>query len=135
VDVLWERLNERPLFTLPNVWIGTSIESDEYCWRADELRRTNAAVRFLSLEPLLGPLPSLDLTGIGWVIVGGESGPNYRKLDLDWVRDLRDRCTSRRIPLFFKQVGGLSAKAGGRLLDGRTWDEFPAEARAVARGA
>jgi protein gp37 len=105
VDVLWERLNERPLFTLPNVWIGTSIESDEYCWRADELRRTNAAVRFLSLEPLLGPLPSLDLTGIGWVIVGGESGPNYRKLDLDWVRDLRDRCTSRRIPLFFNRLG------------------------------
>lgn len=120
---------------LPNVWIGTSIESDEYCWRADELRRAPAEVKFLSLEPLLGPLPSLDLTGISWVIVGGESGPNFRQLDLDWVRDLRDRCISLRIPLFFKQVGGLSPKAGGRLLDGRTWDEFPTKFEASARSA
>jgi protein gp37 len=104
--------------------IGTSIESDEYCWRADELRRANAAVRFLSCEPLLGPLPSLDLTGIGWVIVGRESGPNFGRLDLDWVRDLRDRCVSLRTPLFFQQVGGLSPKAG-RLLDARVWNEFP----------
>lgn len=119
----------------PNVWVGTSIESDEYCWRADELRRTPAAIRFLSLEPLLGPLPSLDLTGIDWVIVGGESGPNFRPLDLDWVRDLRDRCGRLQIPLFFKQVGGLTPKAGGRLLDGRTWDEYPITAEMAARGA
>jgi Protein of unknown function (DUF5131) len=94
--------------------------------------------RFLSLEPLLGPLPSLDLTGIGidWVIVGGESGPGFRPLDLDWVRDLRDRCVRLRIPLFFKQVGGRTPKAGDRELDGRTWDEFPVPVRvgAVARG-
>lgn len=134
VDVLWERVNEAPLFPLPNVWIGTSIESDEYCWRADELRRTPAAIRFLSLEPLLGPLPSLDLTGIDWVIVGGESGPNFRELELDWVRDIRDRCRAQGVALFFKQVGGASPKAGGRLLDGRTWDEFPVAIEAVASG-
>jgi protein gp37 len=107
-----------PPWPLPNVWVGTSIESDEYTWRADELRRAPAMIRFLSLEPLLGPLPSLELVGIDWVIVGGESGPDFRPLDLGWVRDLRDRCVSMRIPLFFKQVGGLTPKAGGRLLDG-----------------
>lgn len=120
---------------LPNVWIGTSIESDDYCWRADELRRTPAAVRFLSCEPLLGPLPNLDLSGIDWVIVGGESGPNFRPLNLDWVRDLRDRCQGLPTALFFKQVGGLSPKAGGRLLDGRTWDEYPSAVEAVTRSA
>jgi protein gp37 len=115
-----------PPWPLPNVWVGTSIESDEYTWRADELRQAPAAIRFLSLEPLLGPLPSLDLAGIDWVIVGGESGPDFRPLDLGWVRDLQDRCVSMRIPLFFKQIGGLTPKAGGRLLDGRTWDQYPA---------
>ena len=110
---------------LPNVWLGTSIENDDYVGRADALRAAPAAVRFLSLEPLLGPLPSLHLAGIDWVIVGGESGPGHRPLDLDWVRDLRDRCVRLGIPLFFKQVGGRTPKAGGRLLDGRTWDQFP----------
>ncbi|MBF6302274.1 phage Gp37/Gp68 family protein [Nocardia amamiensis] len=110
---------------LSNVWIGTSIESDEYCWRADDLRATPAAVRFLSLEPLLGPLPSLNLDGIDWVIVGGESGPGFTPLDLDWARDIRDRCQERSIPFFFKQVGGIRPKSGGRLLDGRIWDEMP----------
>lgn len=114
----------------PNVWLGTSIESDDYCWRADELRATPAAIRFLSLEPLLGPLPSLDLAGIDWVIVGGESGPRFRALDLDWVRDIRDRCVELGVPLFFKQIGGRTPKAGGRLLDGRTWDEYPREVHA-----
>jgi protein gp37 len=120
-DNLW-----RPPWPLPNVWVGTSIESDEYCWRAEQLRRTPAAVRFLSLEPLLGPLPSLDLTNIDWVIVGGESGPNHRPLNLDWVREIRERCSQHEVALFFKQVGGLRPKSGGRLLDGRTWDELPA---------
>lgn len=114
-----------PPWPLPNVWLGTSIESDEYVWRADELRKTPAAVRFLSLEPLLGPLPSLDLAGIDWVIVGGESGPRHRPLDLGWVRDIRDRCQALGVALFFKQVGGPTPKAGGRLLDGRTWDQMP----------
>ncbi len=110
---------------LPNVWVGTSIENDDYTWRADDLRQAPAAVRFLSCEPLLGPLPSLDLDGIHWVIAGGESGPDHRKLDLDWVRDIRDRCATQDTAFFFKQVGGPTPKAGGRELDGRTWDEMP----------
>lgn len=111
---------------IPNVWLGTSIESDRYTYRADHLRATPAAVRFLSLEPLLSPLPSLDLTGIDWVIVGGESGYGHRPLDLGWVRDIRDHCFAASVPFFFKQVGGHTPKAGGRELDGRTWDEYPA---------
>jgi protein gp37 len=118
-----------PPWPVPNVWVGTSIELDEYCWRADVLRTVPAAVRFLSCEPLLGPLPSLDLTGIDWLIVGGESGPNCRPLNMNWVRDLRDRRGDTA--LFFKQVGGRTPKAGGRLLDGRTWDEYPVVDREV----
>jgi protein gp37 len=110
---------------LPNVWLGASIETGAYCWRADRLRQIPAAVRFLSCEPLLGPLPSLDLTGIDWVIVGGESGPGHRPVDPAWVRQLRDRCVAGGIPFFFKQWGGLTPKAGGRVLDGRTWDQYP----------
>lgn len=109
----------------PNVWLGTSIESDRYTFRADHLRATPAAVRFLSLEPLLGPLLSLDLTGIDWVIVGGESGRNARPLNVDWVRDIRDRCVDAAVAFFFKQHGGRTPKANGRDLDGRTWDEYP----------
>ena len=117
------------VWPLPNVWMGTSIESDEYVWRADALRATAAAVRFLSLEPLIGPLPSLDLTDIDWVIVGGESGQGHRRLDMEWVREIRDRCqASSSTRFFFKQVGGPTAKSGGRLLDGRTWDEYPVSA-------
>ena len=111
----------------PNVWMGVSVESNRYAFRADHLRATTAAVKFLSLEPLLGPLPSLDLDGIDWVIVGGESGPNARKMDASWARDLRDRCVSADIPFFFKQWGGRTPKSGGRTLDGRTWDEMPKE--------
>jgi protein gp37 len=119
---------------LANVWLGTSIESDHYVGRADALRAAPAAVRFLSLEPLLGPLPSLDLSGIDWVIVGGESGPGFRPLDLDWVREIRDRCLQRNVALFLKQIGGRTPKAGGRLLDGRTWDQFPARQAGVRHG-
>jgi protein gp37 len=126
----WNALSPWPL---PNVWIGASIESDEYCWRADEPRGIPAAVRFLSLEPLPGPVPSLELSGIDWVIVGGESGPANRPLDLTWVRDIRDRCVDLQVALFFKQVGGLTPKAGGRLLDGRTWNEYPATADVTGR--
>lgn len=109
----------------PNLWIGTSIEADQYAFRADYLRKLNAAVRFLSLEPLLGPLPSLDLTDIGWVIVGGESGPGNRPIESEWVRHLRDECVIADVPFFFKQWGGRTPKAGGRDLDGRTWDQMP----------
>ena len=115
-----------PHWPLPNVWLGTSIESDDRVRRADHLRAAPARTRFLSLEPLLGPLPSLDLTGIDWLIVGGESGPARRPVDPEWVRDLRDSAVGHGVPFFFKQWGGRTPKAGGRTLDGRTWDEFPA---------
>ena len=116
----------RSTWPVSNAWVGTSIESDRYVGRADALRELPAQTRFLSLEPLLGPLPSLDLTKIDWVIAGGESGPHHRPVDLDWVRDLRDRCSDAGIAFFFKQVGGLTPKSGGRELDGRTWDQLPA---------
>jgi protein gp37 len=108
-----------------NVWMGVSIERDELTPRADALRTVPAAVRFLSCEPLLGPLPSLKLEGIHWVIVGGESGPQARPIQKEWVIDLRDRCLNAHIPFFFKQWGGRTPKAGGRLLEGHTWDEYP----------
>jgi protein gp37 len=108
-----------------NVWLGVSVESQGYVRRIDHLRRRPARVRFLSLEPLLGPLPNLDLTGIHWVIVGGESGPGFRPCDPAWVLSIRDQCVAAGVSFFFKQWGGRTAKAGGRELDGRTWDEFP----------
>lgn len=116
----------------PHIWIGVSIELDKYCWRADQLRQVPAHVRFISAEPLLGPLPSLELDGIHWVITGGESGHGYRACDPDWVRDLRDRCVQAEVAFFHKQWGGRTPKAGGRVLDGRTWDQFPAELAATA---
>ena len=109
----------------PHVWMGVSVESEIYRWRIDDLRATGAAVRFLSLEPLLGPLPALNLDGIDWVIVGGESGPGARPVDPAWVVDLRDQCGRAQVPFFFKQWGGTNKKRSGRLLDGRTWDEMP----------
>jgi protein gp37 len=114
----------------PNVWIGVSVESDKYLFRVDHLREVPAAVRFLSLEPLLGPLPRLSLDGIGWVIVGGESGPASRPVHLDWVTSIRDKCRVADVPFFFKQWGGRTPKAGGRHLQGRTWDEMPPQLRA-----
>ena len=111
---------------LPNVWLGTSIENDRFVGRADALRQTPAAVRFISAEPLLGPLPSLDLTGIDWLIVGGESGPEHRPMDPAWVNALRYEAEQHETAFFFKQWGGRTPKSGGRLLDGRTWDEYPA---------
>ena len=110
---------------LPNVWLGTSVESADYLHRADALRTTPGKVRFLSLEPLLGPLAGLDLSGIDWVIAGGESGPRARPMDPDWARGLRDTCVANDVPFFFKQWGGANKKRPGRVLDGRTWDEFP----------
>ncbi len=112
-----------------NIWIGVTIENDRWVHRADFLRTVPAAVRFISAEPLLGPLPSLDLTGIDWLIAGGESGNGARRPDADWFRDLRDRCQEQEVAFFFKQWGGRTPKANGRLLDGRTWDDYP-EARA-----
>lgn len=122
-----ERLAEldSKLTWAPNIWMGVSVETDRYTPRIDDLRETHAHVKFLSLEPLLGPLPGLDLEGIGWVIVGGESGPKARPISEDWVTDIRDQCRRARVPFFFKQWGGPNKKKAGRLLDGRTWDELP----------
>jgi protein gp37 len=112
-----------------NAWIGVSIENDRWTLRADQLRRVPAAVRFISAEPLLGPLTTLRLDGIDWVIAGGESGPRNRPPQADWFRGLRDRCQREGVAFFFKQWGGRRPKAGGRLLDGRTWDEYPVPVR------
>jgi protein gp37 len=108
-----------------NVWMGTSIESAEYLSRAIALRTVPARVRFLSVEPLIGPIPRLPLKGIHWVIVGGESGPGARPMNPDWVRSLRDQCVGKGVAFFFKQWGGTNKKRTGRALDGRTWDEMP----------
>ncbi|MBA3531044.1 MAG: phage Gp37/Gp68 family protein [Ardenticatenales bacterium] len=116
----------------PHVWMGVSIENDEYTWRADYLRKIPAIVRFISAEPLLGPLPSLRLEGIHWLITGGESGVGHRPCEMDWVRDLRDRCIKQNISFFHKQWGGRTAKIGGRELDGRTWDQYPQELTPVS---
>jgi protein gp37 len=109
----------------PNIWMGVSVESDAYRSRIDELRTTRAAIRFLSLEPLLGPLQDLELHGIDWVIVGGESGPGARAMNPEWVLDLRDQCRVAEVPFFFKQWGGWNKKKTGRTLEGRVWDEMP----------
>jgi protein gp37 len=110
---------------LANVWMGVSVEQEDVLDRVDDLRQVPAAVRFLSCEPLLGPLHGLDLEGIGWVIVGGESGPGHRKMDLEWVTGIRNRCLETGTPFFFKQWGGRTPKRHGRALEGRTWDEMP----------
>lgn len=108
-----------------NVWMGVSVENSEYMQRIDLLRDTHAEIKFLSLEPLLGPLPNMNLSGIDWVIVGGESGPHARPIQPEWVRDIRDQCVSAKVPFFFKQWGGTNKKKTGRVLDTRTWDELP----------
>jgi protein gp37 len=110
----------------PNVWMGVSVEDDMQLDRVDHLRTVPARVRFVSAEPLLGPLGSIDLAGIDWLIAGGESGRGARPMDPAWVRTLRDECLAAGVSFFFKQWGGRTPKAGGRLLDGRTWDEAPA---------
>jgi protein gp37 len=110
-----------------NIWLGTSIESMDVAHRRDALRATPAAVRFVSAEPLLGPLDTLDLSGIDWVIGGGESGQGFRPCDPEWARGLRDSCLATGIAFFWKQWGGFTPKSGGRLLDGREWNEYPVE--------
>jgi protein gp37 len=115
-----------------NIWMGTSVEDARVLHRIEDLRRIPAQVRFLSVEPLLGPLPALALAGIHWVIVGGESGPGAREMKPEWAREIRDQCVQKRVPFFFKQWGGVNKKKAGRLLDGRTWDEMPG--RTVERG-
>ena len=108
-----------------NIWMGTSVEDDRVLHRIASLRQIPATTRFLSVEPLIGPLPRLTLAGINWVIVGGESGPGAREMKPEWVRQIRDRCVQKGIPFFFKQWGGVNKKKTGRVLDGKTWDEMP----------
>jgi len=108
-----------------NIWLGVSVENPDYTFRIDDLRETGAAIKFLSIEPLLAPIPDLDLKGIDWVIVGGESGPRARPMKESWVQDIRDQCEFAKVPFFFKQWGGTNKKKAGRELDGKTWDEMP----------
>lgn len=107
------------------VWQGVSVENGRYTWRITYLQTVPACIRFLSLEPLLGPIPRLPLEGIHWVIVGGESGPRHRPVDLAWVQEIRDQCVAADVPFFFKQGGGRTAKAGGRSLDRHIWSQMP----------
>lgn len=108
-----------------NIWLGTTVESTPYVRRIDALRQVPAAVRFISAEPLIGPLHALELTGVDWLIAGGESGPGHRQVQQEWLTDLRDQCRAAGTAFFFKQWGGVRAKSGGRLLLGRTWDDMP----------
>lgn len=108
-----------------NIWMGVSVENEAYTYRIEHLRETGAAIKFLSLEPLLGPLDNLDLRNIGWVIVGGESGPGARAMKSECVTEIRDQCINASVPFFFKQWGGVWKKKFGRTLEGRTWDEMP----------
>jgi protein gp37 len=119
----------RELHWQPNIWMGVSVESQAYTFRIDHLRETQAHIKFLSLEPLLGPLSNLNLQGIDWVIVGGESGPHARPMQEEWVLDIRDQCQAASVPFFFKQWGGTNKKKAGRELEKKTWNEMP---RAVA---
>jgi protein gp37 len=117
-----------PNLTWPdNLWMGVSVETARYQYRIDQLRETGAKVKFLSLEPLLGPIPNMNLDQIDWVIVGGESGPGARPIDATWVRDIRDQCLNAEVPFFFKQWGGFNKKKNGRVLDGKTWSQMPCE--------
>lgn len=109
----------------PHIWMGVSVENQDYVSRIDDLRDTGAAIKFLSLEPLLGPIPKLDLAGVHWVIVGGESGIGARRMEKSWVTGIRDQCLKAKVPFFFKQWGGTKRKTSGRELEGRTWDDMP----------
>jgi protein gp37 len=113
------------LIWTPNIWMGVSVEDQRVQFRIDHLRRCGAHIKFLSLEPLLGPLPDLDLTGIHWVIVGGESGRNPRPMKEEWVEDIRQQCARANVAFFFKQWGGINKKAAGRILNGEIYSEMP----------
>ena len=118
---------------MPHIWVGVSVENQSYTFRIEHLRKTGASIKFLSLEPLLGPIPDLNLEGIDWVIVGGESGPRARALETSWVIDIRNQCQRAKVPFFFKQWGGTNKKKAGRLLEGRTWDETPITVNNIPR--
>jgi protein gp37 len=133
-SLMRDYVNERYAGTIApsNIWLGTSVEDGDRKSRIRHMQQMNATVRFLSVEPLIGPLGKVDLRGISWVIVGGESGPRARPMDPEWVREVRDQCTEGRIAFFFKQWGGIRPKSGGRELDGREWSQLPYELPRVA---
>jgi protein gp37 len=115
-----------PILPWPkNVWMGVSVESEDFTYRIRNLARTKARIRFASVEPLLGAIPDLPVKHLDWVVLGGESGPGARPLHIDWVRDLRDQCVRAKVPFFFKQWGGVNKALAGRELDGKTWSQFP----------
>jgi protein gp37 len=118
------QLNHR-LHWSQNVWMGVTVEHADYTFRIDHLRQTDAVVKFLSLEPLLAPIENINLDGIDWVIVGGESGPGARPVESEWVTDIRDQCLMAGVPFFFKQWGGVNKKKAGRSIDGQTWSQMP----------
>jgi protein gp37 len=118
------KLNDRLPWS-DNIWMGVSVENAKYLYRIDDLRETSAYVKFLSFEPLLGPVKGVDLEAIDWVIVGGESGPRARPIKSAWVKDIRDQCLGAKVPFFFKQWGGVDRKKSGRLLDGQIWNDMP----------
>jgi len=122
-DVLLK--HDKSLTWTPNIWMGVSVENEKVKYRIDDLRQTQAMIKFLSLEPLIGPLPNLKLNNINWAIVGGESGPGARPMDKSWVLDIQNQCRQAGVAFFFKQWGGIRKKAAGRLLNGRTYDEMP----------
>jgi protein gp37 len=124
-DRMADVLAESDLGALPNVWLGTSVESNEFVGRLDDLRRVPAAVRFVSFEPLLGSVDEANLSKVNWAIVGGESGPRARPMEEAWVAEIQEACSEAGVAFFFKQWGGRNKKAAGRVLQGRTWDEYP----------
>jgi protein gp37 len=115
----------------PNIWMGVSVENNDYSYRIDHLRQTGALIKFISIEPMLGPLSHLNLEGIDWVIVGGESGANARAMSPSWVTSVRDQCQNANVPFFFKQWGGKNKKKAGRTLEGRFWNETPSRMKLV----
>ena len=121
-------LTQRNAEPLPNVWLGTSVENADVGFRIEQLKECNAQVRFISFEPLIGAIGSVDLSNIHWAIVGGESGPNSRPLEMEWVEELFDTCKIHSVPFFFKQWGGVNKKRTGRTFKGRVWDEMPSAA-------
>ncbi|MCX5634384.1 MAG: phage Gp37/Gp68 family protein [Planctomycetota bacterium] len=126
---LWQLASDLPW--PKNIWVGVTVETADYLERIDHLRQTGAAVKFVSFEPLLGPIPDINLEGINWVIAGGESGPGARPIEVDWVRNIREQCVEQNVPFFFKQWGGVNKKKNGRSLDGRTWNAMPQQALAL----
>ena len=122
-DFVGKHYGEKP--APPHIWLGVSIEDTAALIRLRHLKQTNASMRFVSFEPLLGPTGDVDLEGIHWVIVGGESGPGARPMEADWARSLRDQCRAQQVAFFFKQWGGRTPKAGGNTLDGCQWQEYP----------